>query len=176
MATFFDSDSDSDLPSSTSPVITRIQPLNARRSPVPAAPPLPVGGPGPSSAANRASASTSRRRRRSSTSNRSLSVSPPSQRLPSQLNFDADGDVLLPDAEDDQLYGGADALAAEEDDMRVLPGTRPEHRALRRLTKAWIGERAAPALLRWEERLVDDVMHLVEQQVRLLPRPCCVVR
>lgn len=35
-----------------------------------------------------------------------------------------------------------------------------------RLMRAWVGERSAPGILRWEDDLVDGVMWRIEQQVR----------
>jgi len=60
------------------------------------------------------------------------------------------------DDDDDDGDDGAGDGEGDEEDTRV-----------RRLMRAWVAERAAPSVLRWEGDIVDDLMHKVEQQVRI---------
>lgn len=80
--------------------------------------------------------------------------------------------------EDDRsggLYAGASGrmdydLSVPDDDgpstsNHVAEGGTKET-DVARLMRAWVGERSAPGILRWEDDLVDGVMWRIEQQVR----------
>lgn len=77
-------------------------------------------------------------------SSRLDSASPPPER----------NDYLGGDMDIDHLgYGGGDG-AVEELESET-----------QKLMRAWVAERAAPGLLKWEGDAVDDVMYRVDQQV-----------
>lgn len=65
-------------------------------------------------------------------------------------------DAYMGGPQDDDGDDGAGDGEGDEEDTRV-----------RRLMRAWVAERAAPSVLRWEGDIVDDLMHKVEQQVRI---------
>jgi hypothetical protein len=72
-------------------------------------------------------------------------------------------------------YGGAGGrmeyeLPAPDDgppDPAPLAHDGEKETDVARLMRAWVGERSAPGLMRWEDDLVDGVMWRIEQQVRL---------
>ena len=142
MPSFFDDDSDSD---------GRPSPPRQQRPTGPSAGGSSAGGgaragPGPSSFLNRALSS-----RHSSPDDADYSNHRPSN----------GGDVpMRGPLDDDDDDGGDDGLDDGEEDTNV-----------RKLMRAWVGERAAPSLLRWEGDVVDDLMHKVEQQVSKRERP-----
>lgn len=74
-----------------------------------------------------------------------------------------------PPSDDDDGDDGADGDDGGADDGE-------EDTRVRRLMRAWVAERSAPSVLRWEGDIVDDLMHKVEQQVSFLFLSIRVVR
>ncbi|KAL7414976.1 hypothetical protein BDY24DRAFT_338614 [Mrakia frigida] len=66
-----------------------------------------------------------------------------------------------PSDDDDDGDDGADGDDGGADDGE-------EDTRVRRLMRAWVAERAAPSVLRWEGDIVDDLMHKVEQQTDMV--------
>lgn len=65
--------------------------------------------------------------------------------------------------------GGGDLPGAQDD----AQGENDADSDVDKLMRAWVSERSAPGIMRWEEDLVDGVVWRIEQQVRLcflLPR------
>lgn len=65
--------------------------------------------------------------------------------------------------------GGGDLPGGQDD----AQGEDDAESDVAKLMRAWVSERSAPGIMRWEEDLVDGVVWRIEQQVRfcsLLPR------
>lgn len=142
MASFFDDDSDDDL-----------SPARAGPSRVPAAPAAPAPAyPAPAAAPRFGSPPGI------ADDDLDLDDGPAANRAYSGAGGRMDYD--LPALDDNGGGGGGDALPGPAD------ADADKETDVTRLMRAWVAERSAPSILRWEEDLVDGVMWRVEQQVR----------
>lgn len=143
MPSFFDDDSDEDLPSHAR--------LHQQQQ--------PQAGPGPSSLSSFSNHNNHPNRYSPDpydTNNGAYDSPPPhpaaGRRDVSMSSFDPTVGSYNPGAED-----GDDPMGDDEDSP---------HSDIGRLMKAWVAERSCPSFLRYEEDLVENVIYRVSQQVR----------
>lgn len=158
MPSFFDDDSDEDeFPAQ--PSSRRQQHQQARQS---------QAGPGPSSSAylSHNTTSTSNRYTSDSFDNDDIYNSPPPAPPAGRredVSMSSSFDVTRHDqSEDDPMGGGAGGGDGGDDDEGEV------YSDVGMLMKAWVAERSCPSFLRYEEKLVEDIIYRVSQQVSLI--------